>query len=220
MILKRLLIIAGALILIVVVSMNAASRAVALPDPQLDDQLATTSNKVSMVIAGGCFWGIEEVYQHVRGVTDSVSGYAGGTAKTADYELVSTGTTGHAESVKVTYDPSKISYGQLLRIFFSVAHDPTQRGGQGPDRGPQYRSVIFFSSERQQQIARAYIEQLTGAGAFKGSITTQVVPLQGFYQAEDYHQDYFRHNPMQPYIVINDRPKVDNLKKLFASIYY
>lgn len=160
-----------------------------------------------MVIAGGCFWGIEELFQHVRGVTDAVSGYSGGTARNAQYDLVSTGTTGHAESVKVTYDPSKISYGQLLKIFLSVGHDPTQRGGQGPDRGPQYRSVIFFSSERQQQIARAYLDQITAAHVFKDSLTTQLVPLQAFYEAEEHHQDYARHNPTQPYIVINDLPK-------------
>jgi peptide-methionine (S)-S-oxide reductase len=201
------------------VSMSASSQVVVLPDPQLDDPLAATSSTVSIVIAGGCFWGIEELYQHVRGVTDAVSGYAGGTARTADYELVSTGTTGHAESVKVTYDPSKISYGQLLKIFFSVGHDPTQRGGQGPDRGPQYRSVIFSSGDRQQQIARAYIDQLTAVHAFEDSITTEVVPLQAFYEAEDYHQDYARHHPTQAYIVVNDRPKVDRLKKVFANVY-
>jgi peptide-methionine (S)-S-oxide reductase len=216
---KQLLGICGALVVGLVVWTTASSRAVSLPDPAVDDQLAATSSTVSMVVAGGCFWGIEELYQHVRGVTDAVSGYAGGAARTADYELVSTGTTGHAESVKVTYDPSKISYGQLLKIFFSVAHDPTQRGGQGPDRGPQYRSVIFFSGERQQQIARGYVDQLTAAHTFNDSITTEIVPLQAFFQAEEYHQDYARHNPMQPYIVINDRPKVDNLKKLFANVY-
>ena len=211
--------ICAAFIVGIAVATTASSRAVVLPDPQVDDPLATTSSKLSMVVAGGCFWGIEEVYQHVRGVTDAVSGYSGGSAKTADYELVSTGTTGHAESVKVTYDPSKISYGQLLEIFFSVAHDPTQRGGQGPDRGPQYRSVIFFSGPRQQEIARTYIAQLTTVHVFEDSITTQVVPLEAFYQAEAYHQDYAQNNPTQRYIVFNDKPKVDNLKKLFASIY-
>jgi peptide-methionine (S)-S-oxide reductase len=211
--------ICAALIVGIAVATTASSRAVVLPDPQVDDPLAATSSKLSMVVAGGCLWGIEEVYQHVRGVIDAVSGYSGGSAKTADYELVSTGTTGHAESVKVTYDPSKISYGQLLEIFFSVAHDPTQRGGQGPDRGPQYRSVIFFSGPRQQEIARTYIAQLTTARVFEDSITTQVVPLEAFYQAEAYHQDYAQNNPTQRYIVFNDRPKVDNLKKLFASIY-
>jgi peptide-methionine (S)-S-oxide reductase len=212
-------VICAAVIVGIAVSTTASSRAVVLPDPQVDDPLAATSSKLSMVVAGGCFWGIEEVYQHVRGVTDAVSGYSGGSANTADYDLVSTGTTGHAESVKVTYDPSKISYGQLLKIFFSIAHDPTQRGGQGPDRGPQYRSVIFFSGQRQQEIARGYIAQLTTARLFEDSITTQVVPLRAFYEAEEYHQDYARNNPMQRYIVFNDKPKVDNLKKLFASVY-
>jgi peptide-methionine (S)-S-oxide reductase len=201
------------------ISMSAASKPVVLPDPQLDDPLTATSSKASMVIAGGCFWGIEEVYQHVRGVVDAVSGYSGGTAKTADYDLVSTGTTGHAESVRVTYDPSKISYGQLLKIFLSVGHDPTQVGGQGPDHGPQYRSAIFFSDERQRQIARAYLDQLTAVRVFEHKITTQVVPLQAFYEAEADHQDYARHNPTQPYIVINDLPKVENLKKMFAAVY-
>ncbi len=197
----------------------AASAQGALPDPELDDQLANTSSRISIVVAGGCFWGIEELYQHVRGVTDAVSGYAGGSAKTANYDLVSTGTTGHAESVNVTYDPSKISYGQLLKIFFSVAHDPTQKGGQGPDSGPQYRSVIFTGDQRQQQIAQAYIEQLSAAKVFKKGITTQVVPLAGFYAAEAYHQDYTSRHPTQPYIVINDQPKVDALREQFPQIY-
>jgi peptide-methionine (S)-S-oxide reductase len=216
---KALAALCSALVIGVAVSTSASSKPVVLPNPEVDDALAPTSSQPTMVIAGGCFWGIEELFQHVRGVTDAVSGYSGGSAKTADYEMVSTGTTGHAESVKVTYDPSKVSYGQLLKIFFSVGHDPTQRGGQGPDHGPQYRSVIFFSGERQQTIARAYIDQLTAAQVFKKSITTQVVPLQAFYAAESYHQDYARHNPMEPYIVMNDLPKVDNLKKLFASAY-
>lgn len=202
------------------IATTAASRAVVVPPPDIDDALASTSGRATMVVAGGCFWGIEEVYQHVRGVTDAVSGYSGGTAKTADYETVSTGTTGHAESVKVTYDPSVVSYGQLLRIFFSVAHDPTQRGGQGPDRGPQYRSVVFYAGERQQQIARAYMEQITGTHVFKNALTTQVVPLQAFYDAEPYHQDYARRNQMEPYIFMNDLPKVEHLKKLFASMYH
>ena len=199
--------------------LGAATPTVSLPDPAVDDQLATASSKVNAVVAGGCFWGIEELYQHVRGVTDAVSGYSGGAAKNAKYDLVSTGTTGHAESVKVTYDPSKITYGQLLKIFFSVAHDPTQRGGQGPDSGPQYRSVIFYSGDRQQKIAQAYVDQLTAAQAFKQSITTQIVPLTEFYEAESYHQDYAIHNPNQPYIVVNDLPKVDALRAQFPQVY-
>ena len=199
---------------------NAASSKVAFPDPQVDDPLAGASDTVTLVLAGGCFWGIEEVFQHVRGVTDAVSGYAGGTVKNPSYEMVSLGTTGHAESVRVTYDPSKISYGRLLKIFFSVAHDPTQRGGQGPDTGPEYRSVIFTAGERQQEIAKAYIEQITAARVFGGkSITTQVTPLVAFYEAEKYHQDYAIHHPMQPYIVINDQPKVDALRKVFPELY-
>jgi len=173
-----------------------------------------------MVIAGGCFWGIEELYQHVRGVVSATSGYAGGSARNARYDLVSDGTTGHAESVKVTYDPSKVTYGQLLKIFFSVAHDPTQRGGQGPDTGPQYRSVIFYGSERQQAIAKAYLDQLRDARVFgKKELTTQLVPLAGFYDAEPYHQDYASKNPMDPYIMMWDRPKVEALKKQFAPLY-
>jgi len=202
-----------------VTSLNAASPAVLLPDSEVDDQLAATSGAASLVIAGGCFWGIEEVFQHVRGVTDAVSGYSGGSARSANYELVSLGNTGHAESVRVTYDPSKITYGQLLKIFFAVAHDPTQKGGQGPDVGPQYRSVIFFADEHQQKIAAAYIAQLTATHVFKRNITTQVVPLTAFYEAEPYHQDFASHNPTYPYIVINDKPKVDALKKQFPQVY-
>ena len=209
---------AAAFTIAVVACLNAASP-VSLPDPAVDDPLAATSSRASLVVAGGCFWGIEEVYQHVRGVTDAVSGYAGGTAREANYELVSLGTTGHAESVKVTYDPSQISMGQLLKIFFAVAHDPTQKGGQGPDVGPQYRSVIFAADERQQGLASAYIAQLTAAGTFKRSITTRVVPLTAFYEAEAYHQDYAVHHPTQPYIVINDKPKVEALKKRFPGLY-
>jgi peptide-methionine (S)-S-oxide reductase len=211
--------VAAAIVAMAWVISPLAATAVVLPDPAMDDELATGSSRASAVLAGGCFWGIEELYQHVRGVTDAVSGYSGGAARNANYALVSLGTTGHAESVKITYDPSKITYGQLLKIFFSVAHDPTQRGGQGPDTGQQYRSVVFAAGERQQQVAQAYIEQLTAAHVFKRSITTQVVPLSAFYEAEDYHQDYAAHNPTQPYIVMNDLPKVEALKKQFSQVY-
>ena len=217
--LSRLFAAAAFVAIVMAISSAMSAKAVSLPDPDLDDRLADAPGQISAVIAGGCFWGIEEVYQHVRGVVSAVSGYSGGPAKSAKYDLVSTGSTGHAESVKVVYDPSKVSYGQLLKVFFSVAHDPTQRGGQGPDRGPQYRSVIFFSGPRQQEIARTYIAQLTTVHVFEDSITTQVVPLEAFYQAETYHQDYAQNNPTQGYIIFNDKPKVDNLKKLFASVY-
>lgn len=199
---------------------GAESKAVVLPDPAIDDSLAAVSSQVSLVIAGGCFWGIEELFQHVRGVGEAVSGYSGGSAKNAQYELVSAGTTGHAESVKVTYDPSKVSYGQLLKVFLSVGHDPTQRGGQGPDDGPQYRSVIFSANERQSAIAKAYLNQLSSAGVFKESLTTQVVPLTAFYPAEPYHQDYAAHNPRNPYIVTYDLPKVAALRQLFPASYH
>jgi peptide-methionine (S)-S-oxide reductase len=212
---------AGAIVAIVIAITSAMSaKDVSLPDPDLDDRLAEAPGQISAVIAGGCFWGIEEVYQHVRGVVSAVSGYSGGPAKSAKYDLVSSGTTGHAESVKVVYDPSQISYGQLLKVFFSVAHDPTQRGGQGPDMGPQYRSVIFYASDRQQAVAKAYMDQLRDAKVFgKKDITTQLVPLTAFYDAEPYHQDFAAHNPHHPYIMMWDLPKVDALKKQFPQLY-
>ena len=215
------LVVAGAVVAIVLAISSAMSaKDVVLPSPDLDDTLADTPAHVSAVIAGGCFWGIEEVYQHVRGVVTAVSGYSGGPQKYAKYDLVSSGTTGHAESVKVVYDPSQITYGQLLKVFFSVAHDPTQRGGQGPDTGPQYRSVIFYGSDRQQAVARAYMDQLRDARVFgKKDITTQLVPLTAFYEAEAYHQDFAAHNPYNPYIMMWDRPKVDALKKQFPQLY-
>jgi len=173
----------------------------------------------TLVVAGGCFWGIEAVFEHIKGVTDAVSGYAGGTKGTAEYETVSTGTTGHAESVKITYDPAKVSLEKLLQVFFSVAHDPTQLNRQGPDVGPQYRSAIFFASEEQARVARAYIDQLTKAKTFSKPIVTQVVKLEQFYPAEEYHQDFAEKNPTYPYIVYNDRPKVENLKREFPDLY-
>jgi len=192
---------------------------VMLPDPSLDDTPAASKGSATLVLAGGCFWGIEEVYQHVRGVTDAVSGYAGGSARTARYEMVETGTSGHAESVKITYDPSKVTLGQLLKVFFSVAHDPTLLNRQGPDVGTQYRSAIFYSGERQQQLVTSYIEQLNSAGVFRSKIVTQVVPLTAFYPAEPDHQDYAIKNPSNPYILINDKPKVDELKLAFPALY-
>ena len=200
------------------VARGSGRSAPALPQPAADLSTGAAAAQETAVFAGGCFWGIEAVFEHVRGVLSAVSGYAGGTAATADYETVSTGTTGHAESVKVTYDPSQVSYGDLLRVFFSVAHDPTQLNRQGPDVGPQYRSVIFYTNEEQARIARGYIEQLTRAKVFARPIVTQVVPLQAFYPAEAYHQDYAAHHPNQPYIVFNDRPKVDRLRRQLPQL--
>jgi len=170
------------------------------------------------VLAGGCFWGVEAVFEHLKGVTEVVSGFAGGKPATAHYEIVSTGATGHAESVKVTYDPSQISYGQLLQVFFSVAHDPTTLDRQGPDEGTQYRSAIFYANDEQKRAAEAYIQQLTDAKAFKHRIVTQVAPLSGFYAAEDYHQHFLDRNPTYPYIVYNDIPKLVQLHKQFPEL--
>jgi peptide-methionine (S)-S-oxide reductase len=183
------------------------------------DAIATSAAEDTAVFAGGCFWGVEAVYEHVKGVKSVVSGYAGGNASNATYDQVSSGDTGHAESVQVIYDPSQVSYGKLLQIFFSVAHDPTQLNRQGPDRGTQYRSAIFYTSPDQQRVAESYIKQLTEAKTFSRPIVTQVAKLQGFYPAEAYHQDYLVNHPNQPYIVINDQPKVAALKKQFADIY-
>jgi peptide-methionine (S)-S-oxide reductase len=183
------------------------------------DAIATSAAEDTAVFAGGCFWGVEAVYEHVKGVKSVVSGYAGGNASNATYDQVSSGDTGHAESVQVIYDPSQVSYGKLLQIFFSVAHDPTQLNRQGPDRGTQYRSAIFYTSPDQQRVAESYIKQLTEAKTFSRHIVTQVAKLQGFYPAEAYHQDYLVNHPNQPYIVINDQPKVAALKKQFADIY-
>jgi len=190
-----------------------------VPAPAIDAALAPTASERIAVVAGGCFWGIQAVYQHVKGVTSAVSGYSGGTAQTAQYEIVGTGQTGHAESEQITYDPSQITYGQVLRIFFSVAHDPTTLNRQGPDEGTQYRSVIFYGDDEQQRIAEAYISQLDSAHVFTQPIVTEVVPLHGFYPAEDYHQDYAANHPYDMYIMVNDAPKVQNLKKQFPEFY-
>ena len=192
---------------------------VVLPDPVSDAPLAAKSSSQTAVFAGGCFWGIEAVFEHVKGVTQAVSGYSGGTAETADYQKVSSGRTAHAEVVQVTYDPSKVSYGQLLKVFFSVAHDPTQLNRQGPDTGPQYRSAIFTVDAAQQRAAQAYIAQLQAAKSFPRPIVTEVVALKAFYMAEPYHQDYVVHHPDQPYIIYNDLPKVAALKKQFPQLY-
>jgi peptide-methionine (S)-S-oxide reductase len=199
-------------------SVKAAPKA-PIPAAQVDVPLASGSGRQTAVFAGGCFWGTQAVFQRVKGVLATTAGYSGGTAQTATYDQVTTETTGHAESVEVVYDPSRLTYGQLLRIFFSVAHDPTQLNRQGPDVGPSYRSAIFYSSPEQKRIADAYIAQLTAAKVFSGPIVTQVVPLQGFYRAEDYHQDYELHHPGDPYILVCDRPKIEALKKQFPELF-
>ncbi len=207
-------------ILVGVVACNTGARAAtAVPNPVIDAALATAKGQQTAVISGGCFWGIQAVFQHVKGVISATSGYSGGSADTAQYEIVSGGDTGHAESVKIVYDPSQITYGQLLRVFFSVAHDPTELNRQGPDTGTQYRSSIFYGNDEQKKIAEAYIAQLDKAKIFPHPIVTQVVPLKAFYPAEAYHQDYAAHHPSNPYIVFNDAPKVANLRQQFPDLY-
>jgi len=196
-----------------------ANPGAAVPAPTEDVPRAASPGQQTAVVSGGCFWGIQAVFQHVRGVISATSGYSGGSAKTAEYEIVSTGETGHAESVRIVYDPSQITYGGLLRVFFSVAHDPTQLNRQGPDEGTQYRSSIFYSNDEQKRIADAYIAQLDNAKVFPRPIVTKVVPLQDFYPAEAYHQNYAALHPNQPYIVFNDAPKVEHLKKEFPDLY-
>jgi peptide-methionine (S)-S-oxide reductase len=182
------------------------------PDPVVDAALADKAGQSRAILAGGCFWCVEAVYKNLEGVSSVKSGYAGGTADTADYETVSSGTTDHAESVEVVYDPSRISYGQILKVFFAIAHDPTQLNRQGPDTGRQYRSAIFYADGEQQRVAAAYIDQLNKAHVFDQPIVTEVVPLEAFYQAETYHQDYAARNPLNPYIVFNAQPKVRKLR--------
>jgi len=219
-ILKSSLLIAAALLaLFYTLSWNPAKGATALPDPKVDESLAPAKGHETVVLAGGCFWGIQAVFEHVKGVTKATAGYSGGSVKNPGYEEVSSGTTGHAESVEVVYDPSTITFGQLLKIFFSVAHDPTELNRQGPDFGTQYRSAIFYETPDQQRIAQAYVDQLTEAKAFSGPIVTEIEPFKAFYRAEDYHEDYAVRNPDNPYIMMNDRPKVANLKKDFPDLY-
>jgi peptide-methionine (S)-S-oxide reductase len=196
---------------------RAAEEAVIIPPPATD--VAAASDIQTAVIAGGCFWGVQGVFQHTAGVVNAVSGYAGGSKATADYNMVSMGTTGHAEAVEIKYDPKKISYGKILQIFFSVVHDPTQLNRQGPDTGTQYRSAIFTTSDEQKKVAEAYIAQLNAAKVYKKPIVTKIGPLEAFYAAEAYHQDYLTLHPNQPYIAFNDIPKVENLKKIFAENY-
>jgi peptide-methionine (S)-S-oxide reductase len=204
--------------LISVVLVRGASKAI-LANPATDISNSTAKVKQTAVFAGGCFWGMSAVFEHLKGVSDVVSGFSGGSAATADYELISSGLTGHAESVKITYDPSEISYGQLLKIYFFVAHDPTQLNRQGPDSGRQYRSVIFFANDEQNQIALNYINQLNKAHIFPKQIVTQLVPLKGFYKAQEYHQHFIDRNPNYPYVVVNDLPKLAQLKSQFPNLY-
>jgi peptide-methionine (S)-S-oxide reductase len=212
-------------LLITVVVMFVISRGTAvgaatnLPDPAVDETLAAQKGHEKIVVSGGCFWGVQLVFEHVKGVTKATAGYAGGTVKNPGYEEVSTGNTGHAESVEVIYDPSKITLGQLLKVFFSVAHDPTELNYQGPDHGTQYRSAIFFENADQQRIAQAYVNQLDQAKVFSSKIVTQIAPLQAFYRAEEYHQDYAVQNPDNPYIATYDLPKVKHLQQQLPGLY-
>jgi peptide-methionine (S)-S-oxide reductase len=219
-----LLVVAGAIALIgagrlLMAPAALAEAATVLPGPTVDQPAAEAGGLQTAVLAGGCFWGVQAVFQHTKGVTKAVSGYAGGTKESANYETVSSGRTGHAESVEVTFDPSVISYGTILQIYFSVAHDPTELNRQGPDEGPQYRSEIFTKDETQKKIAAAYIAQLDHAGAFRQPIATKVGALAAFYPAEGYHQDYATLHPSNLYIVYNDLPKIENLKRLFPDRY-
>ncbi|MGH9499783.1 MAG: peptide-methionine (S)-S-oxide reductase MsrA [Terriglobales bacterium] len=206
-------------VLILVLGASAFAEGGSFPAPAVDAPVAKTSGQQTAVVAGGCFWGIQAVFQHVKGVIGATSGYSGGSSLTAQYEVVSTGATGHAESVKIVYDPSQVSYGELLRVFFSVAHDPTELNRQGPDEGTQYRSVIFYGSDEQKRIAEAYIGQLDKAKVFSRPIVTQVVPLKSFYDAEAYHQNYASNHPNDLYIRFNDAPKVAHLRQQFPNLY-
>jgi peptide-methionine (S)-S-oxide reductase len=199
-----------------VVSASLACAGGRLPSPTVD--VKASAPTATAVFAGGCFWGVEGVFEKLKGVSNAVAGYAGGSKGTANYETVSTGRTGHAESVQVTYDPSVISYGQLLQVFFSVVHDPTTLNRQGPDEGTQYRSAIFYADEEQKRVAEAYINQLTEAKAFKHKIVTKLTPLDGFYPAEAHHQHFLERNPTYPYIVYNDLPKIRDLEKQFPEL--
>ena len=196
---------------------GAPEEPVIIPAPAVD--LTEAGGTAKLVLAGGCFWGVQGVYQRVEGVKSAVSGYAGGTAETAKYNLVSYGTTKHAEAVEIVYDPSVVSLGELLHVFFSVAHNPTQLNFQGPDRGTQYRTAIFFEDEEEKRVAEAYIDQLDAAGLFPADIVTTMEPLEAFYAAEDYHQDYLTLNPTQPYIIYHDLPKIEALKTIFPDLY-
>jgi len=210
---------AGAFAVAASIGAGAAEPAVVVPPPTLDPAPPSGSGPQTIVLAGGCFWGMQAVYQHARGVTGAISGYAGGAKNAAQYELVSTGTTGHAEAEQVTFDPRQISLGKILQIYFSVAHNPTELNYQGPDTGSQYRSEIFYANDQQKRVAEAYIAQLDGAHVFAEPIVTKVGALPGFYPAEEYHQDFAVRHPDHPYIVFNDLPKVENLKRVFPAYY-
>ena len=210
-------IVVGSVFVFQLAAARSASAAVALPAPIVD--IPTTTSADTAVFAAGCFWGVQAVFQHVQGVSSVLSGYAGGMMNAPTYGLVSSGMSGHAESVRIAYDPRKVSYGTLLRIFFSVAHDPTTLNAQGPDRGTQYRSAIFFSNDEQRKVAESYVAQLAAARAFDQPIVTQIAPLPAFYPAEDYHQNYATTHPYSPYIMINDAPKVANLKKRMPELW-
>jgi peptide-methionine (S)-S-oxide reductase len=196
---------------------SCAESATVIPPPAVDEPAAGTSE--TAVLGGGCFWGVQAVFQHLKGVRQALSGYSGGTRETAEYEIVSSGHTGHAESVRITFDPREVSYGRILQVYFSVAHDPTQLNRQGPDSGTQYRSVIFAMNENQRRVAQQYVEQLDRAGVFRHPIVTKIDAFGGFYAAEPYHQDFATRHPDHPYIAYNDLPKVENLKRLFPDLY-
>lgn len=198
---------------------RAAEPAVTIPAPTVDETARAGATSETIVLAGGCFWGVQAVFQHTKGVTQAVSGYAGGKKDTAHYEMVGTGRTGHAESVSVTFDPGQITYGKILQVYFSVAHNPTELNRQGPDSGTQYRSEIYYGDQEQKRVADAYIVQLDAAHVFGRPLVTKVEALPGFYAAEDYHQDFAVLHPTYPYIAFNDLPKVDNLKRLFPALY-
>ena len=216
--LRNLSVILGLIALMVACSAEAAPK-MPIPPAQIDAVLAGKPGKQTAVFAGGCFWGTQAVFERVKGVLSTTVGYSGGLASTATYAQVTTETTGHAESVEVVYDPSQLTYGQLLRIFFSVAHDPTELNRQGPDVGPSYRSAIFYTNDEQKRIAAAYIQQLDAAKVFPQPIVTELTPLKGFYRAEEYHQDYALKNPGNPYIQVCDRPKIDALKRQFPELF-
>jgi len=217
----RVILVVLAIVVLAVIFKGAASRAenaTVVPMPAVDEAAGTRSSEIA-VLGGGCFWGVQAVYQHLKGVTSAVSGYAGGEQSTAEYERVSTGRTGHAESVQIIFDPRVITYGRILQVFFSVVHDPTQLNRQGPDVGTQYRSAIFPMNPEQGNVAKAFIAQLNQARTFDAAIVTKIEPSRSFYKAEAYHQNFLERNPTHPYIVMNDLPKIDNLKRIFPNLY-